>query len=231
MTNDYAVFRRNRHATASNFRRHLRHSDGMDHIDVLGAGAAVGLAVALPFGPIGLMVVALGRRDWRSGAAAAAGVAAADLTWAVAAVVGGTALAALPGLDTWQALARAALVIIGVLLVVRGSAALRRGGSAGGADPGPSRAPLRWFAALFGLTLPNPLTVAVFTAAAVSIGVDDRTSARAVFALGVGLTSLAWQLLLAATGRHLLARAGPSAGAALTITGGIVLVGWPLLTG
>jgi len=200
----------------------------MDHIDVLGAGAAVGLAVALPFGPIGLMVVALGRRGWSSGVAAAAGVAAADLTWAVAAVIGGTALAELPGIDTWQSLARAALVIIGVLLVARGCVALRRGGT-GGVDPGPSRAPLRWFAALFGLTLPNPLTVAVFAAAAVSIGVGDQISARAVFALGVGLTSLAWQLLLAATGRHLLARAGPSAGAALTITGGIVLVGWPLL--
>lgn len=201
----------------------------MDHVDVLGAGAAVGLAVALPFGPIGLMVVALGRRDWRSGAAAAAGVAAADLAWAVAAVVGGAALAGLPGIATWQSLARAALVIIGVLLVARGFAVLRRG-AGNGADPGPSRAPLRWFAALFGLTLPNPLTVAVFAAAAVSIGVGDQISARVVFALGVGLTSLAWQLLLAATGRHLLARAGPSAGAALTIAGGIVLIGWPLLT-
>lgn len=202
----------------------------MDHLDVLRAGAAVGLAVAIPFGPIGLMVVALGRRDWRSGVAGATGVAAADLTWAVAAVVGGAALVTLPGIDVWRSLASGALVAIGVLLIARGVSALRNARPASAADLAPSTAPARWFITLYGLTLPNPLTVAVFTAAAIGIGVGDGIAARAVFAFGVGVTSLAWQLLLAATGRHLLSRAGPPVNAALTIAGGVLLTAWPLLT-
>lgn len=204
-------------------------SVGMEHVDVLRAGAAVGLAVALPFGPIGLMVVALGRRSWRSGVAAATGVAAADLTWAVAAVAGGAALSALPGVDTWRSLARGALVAIGAVMVVRGVSALRTALPDRTADPAAPAAPARWFVVLYGLTLPNPLTVAVFTAAAVGIGVAGDVVARGVFVFGVGLTSLVWQLLLAATGRHLLTRAGPSASAGLTIAGGMLLAAWPLL--
>jgi hypothetical protein len=86
--------------------------------------------------------------------------------------------------------------------------------------------------ALYGLTLPNPLTVAIFTAAAVDVGLRGGAGAptqRAVFAVAVGLTSLIWQLLLAAMGRHLLARTGPATSAALTVAGGLLLVAWPLV--
>lgn len=197
-------------------------------IDVIRAGVAVGLAVALPFGPVGLTVVALGRRGWRSGAAAAGGVAAADLTWAVAAVAGGAVLGSHPAVRTWRIVADAVLVAIGLVLVLRGARALRRRGadSASGSPP-PVRSARRWFATLYGLTLPNPLTVAVFTAAAVDIG-GGGLAPRAVFVAAVGLASLAWQLVLAATGRHVLGRTGPAAGALLTVAGGLLLVMWPL---
>jgi hypothetical protein len=78
--------------------------------------------------------------------------------------------------------------------------------------------------------LPNPLTVAIFTAAAVNVGIGAALAPRAAFVATVGVTSLAWQLVLAATGRHLLGRAGPSATAALTIAGGLLLIVWPLVS-
>jgi threonine/homoserine/homoserine lactone efflux protein len=202
-------------------------------IDLLRAGVAVGLAVALPFGPVGLTVVALGRRDWRSGVAAATGVAAADLTWAVLAVAGGAVLALHPAVHVWRTAAQAALLVIGAVLVIRGVRQFARHGSAPWAAPAPvSRPPGRYFVALYGLTLPNPLTVAIFTAAAVDVGLRGGAGAptqRAVFAVAVGLTSLIWQLLLAAMGRHLLARTGPATSAALTVAGGLLLVAWPLV--
>jgi hypothetical protein len=85
---------------------------------------------------------------------------------------------------------------------------------------------------MYGLTLPNPLTVAVFTAAAVDVGLRHAGTPgqRAAFVLAVGVTSLMWQLALAALGRHLLARAGSVASAALTMVGGLLLVAWPLIT-
>ena len=204
----------------------------MDLLPILRSGVAVGLAVALPFGPVGLTVMALGRRDWRCGVAAATGVATADLTWAIVAVAGGAVVALHPAVSVWRGLARGALLVIGVLLVVRGVRQFGRRGAAVDVPPPVSRPPGRYFVALYGLTLPNPLTVAIFTAAAVDIGLSDATGGpvqRAVFVGAVGLTSLAWQLVLAAMGRHLLARAGPTTSAALTVAGGLLLVVWPFV--
>jgi threonine/homoserine/homoserine lactone efflux protein len=197
--------------------------------DVVRMGATVGLAVAMPLGPIGLMVVGLARRGWRTGGAAAAGVATADLTWAVVAVTGGAAVAALPGIAAWQVAARVTLGTIGALLVVRGMRRLRHGGRPAATTPAPSRSSGRWFVVLYGLTLPNPLTVAVFTAAALSTSVGGRVADRVAFAFGVGAASLLWQLALAAVGRHVVARSGPGVEGVLTVAAGALLVMWPLL--
>lgn len=198
-------------------------------LDAIRAGAAVGLAVAMPVGPIGLLVVGLGSRDWRSGGAAACGVAAADLTWAAVAVTGEAAIAALPGTAVWRTIAKVALVGIGVLLVAWGIRRLRVERDEAVVAPTPPRRPGWWFPVLYGLTLPNPLTVAVFAAAALSIGVGDRPTDRLLFVVAVGTTSLLWQLLLAALGRHVLARTGPVVEGLLTAAAGAVLIAWPLL--
>jgi threonine/homoserine/homoserine lactone efflux protein len=204
----------------------------MDLLPILRSGVAVGLAVAMPFGPIGLTVVALGRRDWRSGVAAASGVATADLTWAVAAVAGGAVLAVHPAVSVWRGAAQAVLLAVGAFLLVRGARQFARRHDAGAAPRAVNRTPGRYFLTMYGLTLPNPLTVAVFTAAAVDVGLRHAGTPgqRAVFVVAVGVTSLLWQLALAALGRHLLARAGSAVSAALTIVGGLLLVAWPLIT-
>lgn len=204
----------------------------MDLLPILRSGVAVGLAVAMPFGPIGLTVVALGRRDWRSGVAAASGVATADLTWAIAAVAGGAVIAAHPAVSVWRSIAQAVLLALGAVLIVRGARQFRRRHTADAVATTAARTPGRYFLALYGLTLPNPLTVAIFTAAAVDVGLRNAGTPgqHAVFVLAVGVTSLLWQLTLAALGRHVLARAGSAVSAALTMVSGLVLIAWPVIT-
>lgn len=82
---------------------------------------------------------------------------------------------------------------------------------------------------MYGLTLPNPLTVAIFTVAALSTGVGARAVDRVAFVVAVGLTSPLWRLLLAGVGRHVVARTGPVVEGLLTVMAGAVLLGWPVL--
>jgi hypothetical protein len=147
-------------------------------------------------------------------------------------VAGGTALAAHPAVSVWRGVAQGVLLAVGAFLLVRGARQLARRHDAGAEPSAVTRPPGRYFLAMYGLTLPNPLTVAVFTAAAVDVGFRHAGTPgqRAAFVLTVGVTSLIWQLALAALGRHLLARAGSVVGAALTMVGGLVLVAWPLIT-
>src|SRR4051812_41235126 len=64
--------------------------------DVVLQGLLAGYGVAVPVGAIGALIAGLAARTgWRTGAAAAMGVATADGVFAVVAVVGGAALAGL----------------------------------------------------------------------------------------------------------------------------------------
>lgn len=69
----------------------------------------------------------------------------------------------------------------------------------------------------------------IFSAATLSTGVGDRGVDRVVFAAAAGMTSLLWQLLLAALGRHVVSRTGAVVEGLLTVAAGAVLLGWPVL--
>lgn len=223
--------------TPWHLRQDIAHNRGVSGLlGIAAAGGAVGLTVAAAPGPVGLLVAGSGRHGWRAGTGAAAGVATADLLWAAVAASTGAALATSPLVGPAQLVARALLVAVGAGLLVRSVRVLRRdrGPVAGGVPPAPRSAPphpARLYAVTLGLTLPNPLTVGVFTAAALEAGVLAGGSAGTVlvFALAAGLASLAWQLLLAGAGHRLLAGRGPRTVAALTGASGLVLVGWALL--
>jgi threonine/homoserine/homoserine lactone efflux protein len=195
------------------------------------AGAGVGLTVAAAPGPVGMLVAGSARHGWRVAAAAAAGVACADLSWAAVAAGGGAALAGSPFVAATHWLARGALLVVGLLVLHRGIQLLAgRTGAPAAADRERTR-PVRWFATTFGLTVPNPLTVGIFAAAAVDAGVraGGAASTVLVFALAAGAASLSWQLSLAGAGRWLLVGRGPRATGAVNVACGCLLLGWALL--
>jgi threonine/homoserine/homoserine lactone efflux protein len=203
----------------------------------LTAGVAAGLAVAVPLGAVGALVLDTGlRHGTRPALAAGLGVATVDgLYAAVAALAGASVTAALaPAQGTIRLVAAAVLAAVAVALL---AAALRPRPAPAPAPGAPARTPApvatptpppaptptpppaptpgRLYRRFLALTAVNPTTAATFAAVTAGLpaaGGDDLGPApAAAFVLGALTASAAWHAGLAtaagATGRRL----GPGA--------------------
>lgn len=189
--------------------------------DPLVAGALAGFAIALPLGPVGLLVVSEGlHRGWRPAVAAATGVALVDLGYGAAAVAAGTAVTqALDGRLGAVRLVGAALL---AAIAVHGLLRLRRPATA--TPDVPARHVLLRFV---GLTAVNPMTAIAFVVLAVALGdVVSGWSAGSRFAAGVFAGSWAWQLALAAVGALAGARLSGRARTVTGVVGYLVVLGY-----
>ena len=189
-------------------------------------GAAAGYAIAIPVGPIAVLIVRTGlRRGFRVAAAAGAGTATVDLIYAVAAVLVGTAIVTALGPVILPFRLAAAAVLIG--LAVRGLLQLRvRRAEANGDD---ARSAVRTYLLFVGLTLLNPATVAYFVTLAVGLPeIAQDAGSRVAFAVGASLSSLSWQTVLAAIGAALHTRLTPRIELATTLLSSAILVGFAL---
>ncbi len=174
------------------------------------AGISAGLAVAVPLGPIGVMIVDTGIRDGgRSAFAAGLGTATVDGLYAATAALFGAAVgsALAPAQDTLRIVAAAVLIAVGVYGLLR----LKHRGTtpAGAGDPPPAH---HLFARFFGLTAVNPATAVTFAALMIGLpAVADGSAAdRVLFVGGAFAASLAWQSMLAGSGALLGHRLPPS---------------------
>jgi threonine/homoserine/homoserine lactone efflux protein len=167
-------------------------------VEIIARGLVVGLAVAAPVGPIGILVIRRGLADGAPIALATGlGAAVADAIFALVAGLGIAAVGTAVAEHAWalRALGAAMLVVIAVRMLVRTH------------DPrsAPAGAPsaFRAFAGTLALTLTSPVTIASFAAIAATLGLGDErhrsASAALGFALAVLAGSSAWWLLLAAS--------------------------------
>ena len=190
-------------------------------------GAAAGYAIAIPVGPIAVLIVRTGlRRGFRIATAAGAGTATVDLVYALLAVlVGGAVTSTLAAVLLPMRLAAAAA--LGYLAV---RALLRLGRTDMTLDaPGAERSAARTYVLFIGLTLLNPATVAYFVTLAVGLPqVAQDAGSRLAFAVGASLSSLSWQTLLAAIGAALHARLTPRIELATALLSSAILVGFAL---
>lgn len=183
------------------WRRHLLRVRLAAVSESLVAGLLAGYGVAVPVGAIAAVIVSLtARTSLRVGAAAALGVATADGAYALAAVLGGAALARLIEPVALPLRWVAAAVLAG--FAVRGGVtALRRH-----RDPATARdgsglgTPARAYLGLLGLTLLNPATIVYFGALVLGRQADKGLAAQAVFVAAAFAASASWQLLLACGG-------------------------------
>jgi arginine exporter protein ArgO len=159
-------------------------------------GVAAGYGVAVPVGAIAVLIAGLSARtSLRIGVAAGLGAATADGIYALAAVLGGAALAGAVA----PIAAPLRWVAAGVLLALAGRTAwtaVRRGRRNGARQETPTTA-ARAYAAILGLTLLNPATVVYFAALVLGRG---GAGGGVWFAAGAVLASASWQLLIAGSG-------------------------------
>jgi threonine/homoserine/homoserine lactone efflux protein len=170
-------------------------------------GILAGYAIAIPVGPIAVLILRTGMREGlRAAMAAGAGAATADLVYASVAMLAGPALVALitPVLLPARLLAAAMLLVLALrqLRSVDFGAQTR--------EPAPAG---RTYATVLALTLLNPATVIYFATLAVGLpNIASDLAARALFVVGTALASLSWQWLLAGSGSALHGRVPPRLG-------------------
>ena len=168
-------------------------------------GVAAGYAIAIPFGPIAVLIVRTGvRLGLRAAAAAGAGTATADLIFATIAMLFGAAASAFlaPILPAARLVAGAALAVIAVRGLLAAPQAIER--ESGGAGTGNT------YLLFLGLTMLNPPTVIYFVSLAIALPeVSADFASRAAFAVGAFLASLSWQEILALGGAMLHGRLTP----------------------
>ncbi|GAA1760646.1 LysE family transporter [Luedemannella helvata] len=174
-------------------------------VDALISGVLAGYGIAVPVGAIAVLIVSLtARTSFAVGAGGALGVATADGLYALAAVLGGAALAAAiePVATPMRWIAAAALLVIAVRTA--GSAIRHHRGPAQAAGTRASglSTPGRAYLALLGLTILNPATIIYFAALVIGrqAAGDGSVAASIVFVAAAFVASASWQLLLAAGG-------------------------------
>lgn len=188
-------------------------------------GVLAGFAIAIPVGPIGVLILDRGvRRGFKDASLAGLGAAGADLFYAaVAATAGAVVASALRPILTPMRIAAIAILIFIALFNLRGAFV----------RPDPAAVPDvsggRTFLTFLGLTLLNPVTVVYF--ASLVVGLDLATATgleKGVFVAGAFLASASWQLLLAASASFAGARLGPRTRLATSVVGSVVILGFAL---
>jgi threonine/homoserine/homoserine lactone efflux protein len=158
-------------------------------------GIAVGIVIAVPVGPVGVMCV---RRTIfegkRAGFVSGLGAATADAIFGLIAAFGLTFVSDwLIGYHQWLRVAG------GCYLLYIGGAALLAAPEARQSSEPDAEGLLRDFLSTFALTLTNPITILAFLGIFSALGLNgaDATFARAaILVLGVWLGSLLWWLTL-----------------------------------
>ncbi|HEY7623780.1 MAG TPA: LysE family transporter [Candidatus Limnocylindria bacterium] len=179
-------------------------------------GVAAGYAIAIPVGPIAILILRVGvGQGFRAAALAGAGTASADLIFATVAMLFGAAASRLiePFLPATRILAAIVLAYIAIRGMFR---------SARVADK-EIRGPL--YLIFLMLTMLNPPTVIYFVTLAVALPeVSTDVASRAAFVMGAFLASLSWQEALALAGALLHGRLTPLVQRVAAVASGVIIL-------
>ncbi|PWC56362.1 LysE family transporter [Azospirillum sp. TSO22-1] len=196
-------------------------------------GAVIGLSIAAPVGPIGLLCI---RRTLADGAAVgfATGLGAATADAAYGAVAGFGLAAVTDLLLGWQTALR---LVGGLVLLWLGFATMRAHPAKGPAEQAAETPTAHGLAGAYAttvvLTLANPATIISFVAVFGALGLAEAGGAPALGAsmlvLGVFLGSAAWWLVLSAGVGVFRRRVTAAAMLWINRASGAVLAGFGLL--
>ena len=189
-------------------------------------GLLAGYGIAIPVGAVSILIMTTAMvRGFRTGFAAGAGAAAADLVYATAASAAGTALVVV-----LQPVARYFKIAGGVALLLMAGIGFIKGirerkNARDAAPPTRSTDARATFVQFLGITLVNPLTVVYFTA--LVLGRENGSPAllvdRLAFVAGAAGASLSWQTLIAAFGSIFHGRLSPRVRTGAAIAGNLIV--------
>lgn len=181
----------------------------METSELFWRGLLLGLAVAAPVGPIGVLCIqrSLSAGFW-AGFSGGIGTAAADAVYATLAAAGFAALGAAMGTaGDWLRWGGAIIVAwLGLRTILRPPAKQS-------VETPPAKHSLRLFVGTFALTISNPTTILSFAALFATMGLADAssTAARIAAVAGVFIGSLLWWAFLGgflSIVRHSISEAG-----------------------
>jgi threonine/homoserine/homoserine lactone efflux protein len=155
-------------------------------------GFVIGFVIAASVGPITLLVIrrTLGA-GWHMGLASGMGVATADAAYGAVAAFGIAIVA-----DALVAITRPLGVLGGAALVVIGLRTAWRPTPPVAADAPTAHDLAAGFLSILGLTLTNPMTIVLYAAVIVSVGVPASSGAAVSLWLGFASGSIAWWFVL-----------------------------------
>ncbi|MET0773798.1 MAG: LysE family transporter, partial [Candidatus Limnocylindrales bacterium] len=155
-------------------------------------GFVIGFVIAASVGPITLLVIrrTLGA-GWRMGLASGMGVATADAAYGAVAAFGIAVVA-----DALVAVSRSLGIVGGAALIWIGLRTALRPTPPVAADAPTARSLATGYLSILGLTLTNPMTIILYGAVIVSVGVPASSTAALSLWLGLAIGSVAWWFVL-----------------------------------
>ncbi len=195
--------------------------------ELFARGALIGLAIAAPVGPIGVLCIRRTLADGRlTGFVSGLGAATADLCYGLIAVLGLTALAdLLVGVSFWSRLIGGLfLCYLGVRTLLTRPA--EQPTSVNG------RGLLGAYLSTLFLTLTSPATIIAFTAIFAGLGagsVADSYLEGVLLASGVSVGSALWWLFLSSTTSMLRSRITPELLRWVNVIAGLIILGFGVL--
>jgi len=174
------------------------------------SGVFAGYGIAIPVGPIAILILELGlRRGFRVALSAGAGAASADLIYATVAALAGTLLASLlaPFATILRLSSATGLIALGAWLLYQG----RNRNDRTHKSRLRTTSCLQTYGIFLGLTILNPVTVTYFTALILGMQGSSPSSLNAIlFISGAFIASFSWQSFLASVSgiahKHLSAK-------------------------
>lgn len=207
--------------------------------EALWAGILAGYAIAIPVGPIAVLIIETGiRRGLAVAAAAGAGAASADGFYATVAGLVGAAVAGLvaPVITPARFVGAGLLAFIAARSLWAATRPTPPAAPAGELPAAPTDSAaaaragvaLRTYLLFLGLTIVNPMTFLYFAALMLGLPPAAGSEGRVLFVGGAFAASLSWQLLLATAGSTLHGRLPPRVQEATRIVGALIILSFAL---
>jgi threonine/homoserine/homoserine lactone efflux protein len=190
-------------------------------------GFVLGFAIAASVGPITLLVIrrTLGS-GWPLGIVSGMGVATADAAYGAVAAFGIAAIA-----DLLLTISRPLGIVGGAALIWVGlRTAQRPMPSLDTATPNTARGLAAGYLSILGLTLTNPMTVILYGAVIVSVGVPASSGAALSLWLGLASGSVAWWFVLVPIVALVRGRLSQRVLRAVTIASGVAIAAFGVVT-